>query len=186
MEDKNQALAGPKKLSVERWVGRREAFGMIAGRCSAADAECLRQIRNQKLYLEVAPNWDEFCRVHLKGSRKKFDTAIRQLDQHGPQFFPATQMMRLTEAEYVTLKDHFTEEGLRHKGEIIAWLPENSERIAEAAGELRAIGAPKTAKKSSFETLVERFQALNHQLDKMPVVLEDRQRKALGVVLVQR
>jgi hypothetical protein len=32
-------------------VGSRRAFGTVAGRCSAADAACLRRIRDEKLYL---------------------------------------------------------------------------------------------------------------------------------------
>jgi hypothetical protein len=27
------------------WMGRKQAFASLAGRCSAADAECLRQAR---------------------------------------------------------------------------------------------------------------------------------------------
>jgi len=32
------------------WMGRKQAFASLAGRCSAADAECLRQIREHKRY----------------------------------------------------------------------------------------------------------------------------------------
>src|SRR2546421_7000349 len=71
-------------LQIDRWMGRRDAFGAIAGRCSAADAECLRQIRDQKLFLDRAPSWDEFCRLHLHAGRKKLDTQIRLLDEFGP------------------------------------------------------------------------------------------------------
>src|SRR4051812_32102566 len=59
------------KNGLERWLGRREAFGIIAGRCSAADIECLREIRNQKLYLESAKNWGEFCQTQLRTSRRR-------------------------------------------------------------------------------------------------------------------
>jgi hypothetical protein len=30
------------------WLGRKQAFAELAGRCSAADAECLRQVRKAK------------------------------------------------------------------------------------------------------------------------------------------
>ena len=33
-----------------RWMGRKQAFASLAGRCSAADAECLRQARHSKYY----------------------------------------------------------------------------------------------------------------------------------------
>ena len=27
---------------LNRWLGRREAFGLMAGRCSAGDVECMK------------------------------------------------------------------------------------------------------------------------------------------------
>ena len=30
------------------WVGRKQAFAALAGRCSAADTECLRQVHAQR------------------------------------------------------------------------------------------------------------------------------------------
>ena len=77
-----------------------------------------------------------------------------------------------------------TEEGLKFDGEIIAWPPENSGRITEAARELRAGVASKPARKTPvFEALLERFRALNSQLEYAPAVLDDLQRRALGEVL---
>ena len=36
-------------LDLGAWLGRHQAFGMIANRCTAADAECLKTIRDQGL-----------------------------------------------------------------------------------------------------------------------------------------
>ncbi|MEI9973468.1 MAG: hypothetical protein WDO73_16330 [Ignavibacteriota bacterium] len=38
-------------------LGSRRAFAAVSGRCSAADAECLRRLRDQKLYLSRAASW---------------------------------------------------------------------------------------------------------------------------------
>jgi hypothetical protein len=182
--DKSVTVPGPNVINLDRWMGRREAFGTIAGRCSATEVLCLREIRNNKLYLDSAKNWDEFCRVQLGGSRKKFDTALRQLEAHGPQFFHATQILHLSEAEYIAFKEHMTEEGLRLDGEVIAWIPENSARLTLAAGKLRANAPSKPAKQpDGFDALIQCFQALNRQLEKWPAVLDDRQRQSLGEVL---
>jgi hypothetical protein len=79
-----------------------------------------------------------------------------------------------------------TEEGLKFDGEIIAWAPENSALITEAARKLRATVALKPARKTpDFETLLERFQALNSQLEDTTAVLDERQRRALGEVLLR-
>jgi hypothetical protein len=186
MDDKSVTRPAPRSLNVERWLGRREAFGLIAGRCSAADVECLREIRNNKLYLETSKNWDEFCRVQLRTSRRKIDTAIGQLDKHGRPFFHATQMFRLTEAEYCAIEEHFSEEGVMLDGELVAWAAENGPRITEGIAKLRAIAAPAAHKRSSgFDTLIKRIEELSQQLEKIPDRPEDRQRRALGEVLLR-
>jgi hypothetical protein len=43
---------------LNRWLGRRVAFSLVAGRCSAADVECMRRIREGKLYASHASNWE--------------------------------------------------------------------------------------------------------------------------------
>jgi hypothetical protein len=44
-------------FDVGTWVGRKQAFALAAGRCSAADAEILFEIREQKLFRTVEPTW---------------------------------------------------------------------------------------------------------------------------------
>jgi len=41
-------------MELGTWIGRKQAFATIAGGCSAADAECLRQMRDQRTYREWA------------------------------------------------------------------------------------------------------------------------------------
>ena len=181
----NQKPPANRDANLERWLGRRDVFTLIAGRCSAAEAACLREIRERKLYVDSAPSWDEFCRLRLKSSRHKFDTVIRQLDEHGPQFFHANQAHRLTEPEYIALKEHFTEQGMTAGGQLILWGEDNMERIGDAIGKLRAIVAPKPAKKAvTFESLLERLDSLNTQLGKWGP-LNDGQLRALGEKLLR-
>jgi hypothetical protein len=186
METKVQeTLPTMRDANLDRWLGRREAFGLIAGRCSAADVECLREIREKQLYLKVAKNWDEFCRVQLRSSRHRIDGAIRQLEKYGHPFFHATQMMRITETEYIAIKPHMSEEGVNFEGEVIPWGTQHTERLAEAIGKLRAIAAPKPARTPrGFDQLLERIEALNVFLDKNDP-LDDRQRRALGDALLR-
>ena len=67
MQETNTVLpaadAGEFTLGV--MLGSRKAFAAVAGRCSAADAECLRRIRDRKLYLSRAATWEEFCPEYL-------------------------------------------------------------------------------------------------------------------------
>jgi len=43
-------------------MGRKQAFASLAGGCSAADAECLRQMREQRKYRALGLTWAEFCK----------------------------------------------------------------------------------------------------------------------------
>lgn len=42
-------------------LGQNHAFGLIAGRCSAAQAEGLRRLREEKQYQRCTDKWDDFC-----------------------------------------------------------------------------------------------------------------------------
>src|SRR5215210_2731777 len=88
-----QCLAGERKdnmtddLILGRLLGRREAFNIVAGRCSAADAALLRQMRDEKLYLSQSPDWDDFCSKHLQMRKSNANRIIQLLNEFGPQYF---------------------------------------------------------------------------------------------------
>ncbi len=123
--------------NLARWLGRREAFGTVAGRCSAADIECLRTIRNQRLFKSRARNWDEFCKKELRLSRRKIDDDIRHLEEFGPQFFQLAQLTRITPAQYRAIAQHVDSDGIHLDGQLIALLESNAEQIAAAVEDLR-------------------------------------------------
>jgi hypothetical protein len=184
MPDKDVSEVVPQGESLDRWLGRRDTFTLIAGRCSAADVECLREIRDKKKYLESKyKSWDEFCSKEIKTSRRKIDTAIDQLEKYGRPFFHATQALRLTEAEYVAIKQYVRDEGLMLEGQLVPWAPENGARIVEGLTKLRATAAPKPKRCDGFEALLKGFTTLNDKLARMPERLEDGQRVSLGNVL---
>jgi len=126
----------PRDLELGQWLGRREAFGLIAGRCSAADIECLRRIRDEKMYRDRARNWDEFCTEHIGASRRRVDESIRHLEEFGPAFFHAAQLTRITAEEFRAIAPDVSTEGVRLDGEVIAFVPEERRRVAAAIAEL--------------------------------------------------
>ena len=88
MEEIKDGMSGEQQvLELGIMVGERRAFGMVAGRCSAAQAECLRKIREEKTYLKFAPNWSKFCEGHLKISPRTADRTIALLKKHGTLYF---------------------------------------------------------------------------------------------------
>jgi hypothetical protein len=122
-----------------RWLGRRDAFSLMAGRCSAADAECIKRLRDTKLYLKRAKDWEQFCDKFLHMSKSKANFLLRLLDEFGPAYFYIAQVTRIGVKEYrACIAPAVSERRLECGGEAIEIVPENSERIAQAVATLQA------------------------------------------------
>lgn len=121
------------------WIGRRQAFAALAGSCSAADAECLRRVRDRKQYRALGMNWDDFCQKRVGISRKTAEQIIRRLEEFGPQYFTLAQVTGVTPEEYRRIAGSVSEKGLIHAGETIAIAAENAPRLNAAIGEIKAL-----------------------------------------------
>jgi hypothetical protein len=119
------------------WVGRRQAFGLIANKCSAADAECLKQIRASKRYKSVAATWEQFCPSYLGLSRAHADKLIQQLEEFGSAYFELSQLVRIPEQAYRAISGAVVGHSVEYKGEKISISKENAHRIAEVVTLLR-------------------------------------------------
>ena len=160
-KDQTETPAAASALNLGQWLGRREAFGAVAGRCSAAEVECVRRIRNERLYRGHARTWREFCAKHLGASRVSVEANIRLFDELGPAYFHVAQLAYLTPAEYREIAPRIAADGLHAGGEAIPLVPENRDRIAAVIGEARARGrkAPRPPKPAGFEAALEHCQA---------------------------
>lgn len=132
-------------------LGSRKAFAAVAGRCSAADAECLRRIRDEKLYLRRAATWEEFCPSHLGLSRAHANRIIRHLEEFGPDYFEIAQLKRITPEQYRAIAPAIRERSIHVDGHAIALIPENSDRVAAAVAALRQAATPEAAPPLSAE-----------------------------------
>src|ERR1035438_4459802 len=74
-------------LEIGTWLGRRQAFSLIAGRCSAADAKCLRELRESKKYKLLGLTWEECCKQRAGIGRSTADQIIQNLEEFGPDYF---------------------------------------------------------------------------------------------------
>src|SRR5215471_19144709 len=119
-----------------RLLGRREAFSVVAGRCSAADAETLRNIRDNKLYLALSPDWDEFCVKYLHMSRAAANRIIQLLIEFGPRYYEVAQLTRISAETYRSIAPSIQDGALHANGEAIALIPENAEKVSAAVAEL--------------------------------------------------
>jgi hypothetical protein len=129
-------------LDMGKMLGRREAFGMVAGRCSAAEAMCLREARETKQYKAIASTWEEFCEKHLHMSRAAADRTIRLLEEFGPDYFELTQLVRIPPDAYRAIAPAVKDKAVHVEGEAIELAPENSDRVAAAVARLRRAAPP--------------------------------------------
>jgi len=124
------------------WIGRKQAFSELAGRCSAADAECLRQVRDKKRYRALKMTWEEFCRQRLGISRGTAEKIIRLLEEFGPQYFVLSHATGITADEYRRISSAVHDQKLLHAGEEIPINAENAPRLAAAVQALKQQDPP--------------------------------------------
>jgi hypothetical protein len=129
-------------MELGTWIGRKQAFATIAGGCSAADAECLRQMRDQRTYRELGLKWTEFCKQRLGMSQPAVDKIIQRLEEFGPQYFRLAQATGITADEYRRIAGSVSEQGLSHAGECIPIASEHAPRLIAAVAELRHQAEP--------------------------------------------
>lgn len=170
-------------LTLGRLLGRREAFNIVAARCSAADAAVLREIRDRKLYLSHASDWGEFCAEHLHTSKESANRVVKNLEEFGPAYFEVAQFTRISPATYRAIAPSIRDQALHHNGEAIALIPENAEKVAAAVAELRKTAAPTPAPEDPVLRLEKRCGEVVAEMETAVSALRDRKeqvRAALG------
>jgi hypothetical protein len=121
-----------------QWMGRKQAFSLIASQTTAADVECMRRIRDSKLYRAKEVDWAEFCKQYIGVTRAYADRLIRQLETFGPNYFHLSQVIRISADTYSRIAPAVSDAGIAFGGETIAISPENSGRIIAAVTSLSA------------------------------------------------
>lgn len=135
-------LGATGSFELGKVVGQQEAFGLVAGRCSAAAAAALRRIREERIYKASGLSWHEFCPRHLGMSRTQADRLIGQFEEFGPEFFELTQLTRIPPVAYRAIAHAVKDRQIHWQGEAIALIPENSARVAAAVAGLREAARP--------------------------------------------
>jgi len=179
----------PAGLKIGQWIGRREAFSLIAGRCSAADIQAICEIRDRKLYRELNCSWEECCTRYLHTSRRSVDREIHYLKKFGPAFFTLRQITHISVKEYESIAGHVSEQGVHLDGRLIAIGTQNSEQVASAVAELlqrvpvAEEAAPPDPVPEPFDALLERCRAVAEDLKAFDGDLDASQRLALGAAV---
>jgi hypothetical protein len=133
----NNSVEEEKPFELGQWLGRKQAFGLIAGKTAAAEVECLRRIRDGNLFRAKGVDWAGFCEQYAGVTSSYANRLIRQFEEFGPNYFDLSKIMRISAESYRKISDAVSEEGIAFGDEKIAISPENSDKIAEAVKALR-------------------------------------------------
>ena len=123
-------------VDLGRLLGQRRAFAAVGGRCSAAHAQLLRRIRDEKLYQAIAPSWRTFCGTHLAITCRHADRLIALLNRFGPTYFEISQLVGLSPRQYLAIQPVLHEHSVLVNGEAVSLIPENAPKVLEAVGQL--------------------------------------------------
>jgi hypothetical protein len=129
---------GAALLEVGTWIGRHQAFGLMASQCSAADAECLREIRENKRYRVLGLTWEAFCGRYAGVDRKTADRIVERLEEFGQAYFNLSQIVPIQPSGYRELASNVTGNAIELDGQKIPITPEHAPQIVEAVRELRS------------------------------------------------
>jgi hypothetical protein len=161
-------------MELGAWLGRRQAFSGLAGRCSAADANCLLKIREEKKYKALGLTWEEFCGQRLGISRALADKTIRLMEEFGDAYFHLNGSLRIAPEDYRLIAGSVSGDGVQYGGEVIPIAPQNAVKLAEAVGNLKqkALPAPAAARKSK-DPLWQAAKRLQAAVTEMEQLLAD-------------
>jgi len=175
--------AGVLELGVA--LGQSHTFGLVAGRCSAAQAHGIRRLREEKLFKQCCERWEDFCPNYLNMSRAEADRIVRLLDEFGPSYFELSQLIRISAETFRAIAPAVSDGVLHHKGEAIPINAENARKVAAAVVEIRS-ALPKAKEVPPEPDMLKRVQTAAQRcaesLSELEKILREND---LGVVRVQ-
>jgi len=152
-------------------LGQNQSFAIVAGRCSAAQAEALLRIRESRLYLRCSSSWKQFCPEYLHISGTQADRIVRLWQLHGPAIFELRQLIRISPEAFNAVEPFIQEHALHFNDEAIELDPQNSQKIADAVAEIRRTMPPKE-KPAPAPTVLERLASLAQQSEAIAAAFE--------------
>jgi hypothetical protein len=124
-------------VDVSAWVGRQQAFGMIANKCSAAQAQILKRLKDTSAHKAFGLTREDFCTQHLGINRSTADRIIANLEEFGTAYFALSNIMRISSATYRLLAPAVDGNELIFGDEKIPITKANADKILEAVNAAR-------------------------------------------------
>jgi hypothetical protein len=170
-------------LDFGRMIGQRQTFSLMAGKCTAADADCLKKTRDRKLYLGFAKSWDQCCTRYFGMSRANAERLIGLLEEFGLAYFEVAQLTRVSPEIFRALAPSIHDKALHHQGEAIALIPENAARVASVVATHRKAPPPRTME-TRLDAIEQRVDRLLAEFEELSSACHDSgDRMMLGAVL---
>ena len=126
-----------KHIDLGSWVGLQKAFANVASGCSAARAQCLKQVRDSKMLDDLGLTWEEFCSLHAGLSRRQADHLIQQYERFGDAYFRLTEIAPVSPKTFQQIAAQVTPDSIEVEGQALALTPENAPKIRAAIQSLR-------------------------------------------------
>ena len=126
-----------KQLDLGSWVGLQKAFANVSSGCSAARAQCLKQVRDSHMLDDLGFTWEEFCTLHAGISRRHADNLIHQYERFGDAYFRLTEIAPVSPKTFQQIAAQVTPDTIEIDGQPIAITPENAPKIRAAIQSLR-------------------------------------------------
>ena len=130
-----------KQFDLGSWTGLQNAFAAVGGSCSAARAQCLKQVRDSGILDSLGLTWEEFCTEHVGISRGHADHLILQHNQFGDAYFRLSEIARVSSKTFQQIAGHVVSDNrgnvLEIEGQKLALVPENAAKIRAAIQSLR-------------------------------------------------
>ncbi len=124
-------------MDVSAWVGRQQVFAMIANKCSAAQAQILKRLKDTSAHKAFGLTREEFCTQHLGINRSTADRIIANLEEFGTAYFTLSNIMRISPATYRLLAPAVDGNELIFGDDRIPITKANTDRILEAVNAAR-------------------------------------------------
>lgn len=163
------------------WLGRHEAFAIVATQCTAVQAQCLKKARDSAVFEKLGLTWEEFCRQYAGIGRSRADDLIRRHERLGDTYFRLSDLARISPATFTRLSEagHIQYGFIEVDGEKIAVIPENAPKVRQAVQRLRAEltkaqAEPRNVSISSLKTQLDGYVRTLEEVSRMQLDAGDR------------
>jgi hypothetical protein len=163
------AVVPESERELDQMIGERRAFSRVSDSCSAADAELLRRMRDERLYRLKGQNWGEFCNQHLQLSKSEANRIIQRFQEFGQAYFDVSRIVRISPESFRAIAPAVKDNAIEWNGERIPLSPENSKRIAAAVQAIREeaqkpAGVPRKIAAPGSVSYRKRLEEINDKL----------------------